>query len=145
MFKAFRGYPFTAPNLFEGQFVEANQLPWYYIPKLIAITSPLSTLSLFVIGNFYLLSSIFNKKITFNIKKLHAYFLSLLYFPLIIVFIMRPTLYDSWRHFLFLTIPFIIIAVFGAYAIFKVKNNLIKVIIFSLISFNLLQTAFEMK
>jgi len=143
--KTSNSFPFTAANLFNGQFVEANQLPWYYIPKLMAITSPLSTLGLFIIGNFYLLFSIFNKKIPSKLKMTYAYFLSLFYIPLIIVFIMRPVLYDSWRHFLFLTMPFIIIAVFGAYAISRIKNNLIKIILFGLIAINLLQTAFEMK
>ncbi len=138
-------FPFTAANLFESNFVPANNLPWYYIPKLIIITSPLSTLSLYLIGNFYLLFSIFNKKTSFDLKMKYFYLLSLLYIPLIIVFIMRPALYDSWRHFLFLTIPLIIIAVFGAYYISKIKNNLIKVILFGLIAINLLQTAFEMK
>ena len=145
MLKASSAFPFTAANLFDGQFIMANQLPWYYIPKLIAITSPIATLSLFIIGNFYLLFSIFNKKILFNIKKLYAYFLSLFYFPLIIAFIIRPILYDSWRHFLFLTIPMIIIAVFGAYAISRIKNRFIKMILFGLIAINLLQTAYEMK
>jgi hypothetical protein len=145
MLKTSNSFPFTAANLFEGQFAEANQLPWYYIPKLMAITSPLSTLGLFIVGNFYLLTLIFNKKTLFKLKTIYIYLLSLFYIPLIIIFIMRPILYDSWRHFLFLTIPLIIIAVFGAYAISKIKNHLIKIIIFGLIAINLLQTAYEMK
>jgi hypothetical protein len=75
----------------------------------------------------------------------YGYLLFLFYIPLIAVVIIRPSLYDSWRHFLFLIIPLIIIAVFGAYAISKIKNNLIKVILFGIIAVNLLQTAVEMK
>lgn len=143
--KTSNSFPFTAANLFDGQFIPANQLPWYYLPKLMSITSPISTLGLFIIGNFYLLFMIFNKKTLFKLKKVYVYFLSLFYIPLIGVIIMRPALYDSWRHFLFLTIPLIIIAVYGAYTIFLIKNNLIKVILFSLIAVNLLGTAVEMK
>lgn len=143
--KTSSSFPFTAANLFGGQFIMSNQLPWDYIPRLMVITSPLSILSLFTIGNFYLLFLIFNKKTPSKLKLTYAYFLSLFYIPLIIIFIMRPALYDSWRHFLFLTIPLIIIAVFGAYAISLIKNNLIKIILFGLIAVNLLQTAFEMK
>lgn len=138
-------FPFTAANLFEGQYIPANQIPWYYIPKLMMITTPLVTLILFVIGNFYLLFSIFNKKKALDQKIKYFYILSIFYIPLIIIFIVRPALYDSWRHFLFLTIPLIIIAVYGAYAIFLIKNNLIKVILFSLIAVNLFATAVEMK
>lgn len=138
-------FPFTAANLFEGLYIPANQIPWYYIPKLMMITTPLSTLSLFIIGNFYLLFAIFNKKKAFDQKIKYLYILSIFYIPLIIIFLIRPTLYDSWRHFLFLTIPMIIIAVYGAYAIFLIKNNLIKVILFSLIVVNLFGTAVEMK
>ncbi len=138
-------FPFTAANLFEGLYIPANQIPWYYIPKLIMITTPLSTLILFILGNFYLLFAIFNKKKASDIKIKYLYILSIFYIPLIIIFIIRPALYDSWRHFLFLTIPLIIIAVYGTYAIFLIKNNLIKIILFSLIAVNLLGTAAEMK
>lgn len=143
--KASNSFPFTAANLFDGQFVPANQLPWYYLPKLIAITSPLSTLGLFITGNFFLIFSLLNKKISHNLKTKYVFFLSLFYIPLIIFFIMRPAIYDSWRHFLFLTIPFIIIAVFGAFSISKIKNNLIKIFLFIVISVNLFQTALEMR
>jgi hypothetical protein len=143
--KTSNSFPFTAANLFTGQYVPANQLPWYYIPKLIAITTPLATLGLFIIGNFYLFFLIYSKKTSSNLKILYLYLLALFYIPFILIFIMRPALYDSWRHFLFLTIPLIIIAVFGAYSISKIKNNLIKTILFILISINLFQTALEMK
>lgn len=143
--KTSNSFPFTAANLFEGQYIPANQIPWYYLPKLIIITTPLSTLSLFFIGNFYLIFTILNKKISSKLKILYIYLLSLFYIPLTMVIFVRPALYDSWRHFLFLTIPLVIISVFGAYMISRIKNNLIKIILFSLISVNLLQTAFEMK
>lgn len=143
--KTSNSFPFTAGNLFNGQSLPSDQLPWDYIPRLIAITSPLSTLGLFIIGNFYLLFLILSKKTSNDLKMKYGYLLSLFYIPLIIVFIMRPALYDSWRHFLFLIIPFVITAVFGAYAISKIKNNLIKVILFGLIAVNLLQTTVEMK
>ncbi|MFA6081404.1 MAG: glycosyltransferase family 39 protein [Patescibacteria group bacterium] len=143
--KTSNSFPFLAANLFNGQFIMSNQLPWDYIPRLMAITSPLSTLGLFIIGNFYLLFLILNKKTSNNLKLKYGYLLSLFYIPLMIVFIIRPALYDSWRHFLFLIIPLLIIAVFGAYAISKIKNDLIKVILFGLIAINLLQTAYEMK
>jgi hypothetical protein len=145
MLKASYSYPFTATNLFEGQFIPANLIPWYYIPKLMIITSPLSTLSLFIIGNCYLIFSVFSKKTSSKLKKTYFYFLSLFYIPFVIIFVMRPALYDSWRHFIFLTIPFMIIAVFGAYKIALIKNVLIKIILFGLIGINLLQTAYEMK
>lgn len=138
-------FPFTAANLFEGQYIPANQIPWYYIPKLMIITIPLATLTLFIIGNFYLLFTIFNKKKALDQKIKYFYILSIFYIPLIIIFIVRPALYDSWRHFIFLTIPLIVIAVYGAYTIFLIKNNLIKVILFSLIAINLFATAVEMK
>jgi hypothetical protein len=138
-------FPFTAANLFGGQYIMSNQLPWDYIPRLMAITTPLSTLGLFIIGNFYLLFLIFSKKTTNDLKMKYGYLLSLFYIPIIAVIVIRPSLYDSWRHFLFLTIPLIIIAVFGAYAISRLKNNLVKVILFGLIIINLSQTALEMK
>ncbi|MFA5770616.1 MAG: glycosyltransferase family 39 protein [Patescibacteria group bacterium] len=143
--KTSNSFPFTAGNLFGGQFIMSNQLPWDYIPRLMAITTPLSTLGLFIIGNYYLLFLILNKKTLSDLKKKYIYLLSLFYIPLIIVITIHPSLYDSWRHFLFLVIPFIIIAVFGAYFISKIKNYFVKIILFVLITINLFQTVFEMK
>lgn len=143
--KTSNNFPFTAANLFEGLLIPANLLPWYYIPKLIVITTPLSTLCLFLVGNIYLLLSIINKKISSNLKQKYIFFLALFYIPLMIIIIMRPALYDSWRHFLFLTIPLIIIAVFGAKVIFSIKNNLIKIFLLCLIAVNLFQTILEMR
>jgi len=143
--KTARSFPFYAADMFDGQLVLAYQLPWYYIPKLMFITIPLATIFLFIIGNFYLLSLIIKKNEPIEKKFTHFYLLLIFYLPLIIDFILRPTLYDSWRHFLFLTIPLIIISIYGGVAIAKTKNKILIWFAVILIGLNLLQTAWKMK
>ncbi len=118
-----KGFPFTSGVLFDGKFYFANNnpLPWYYLPKMILITVPLITLFLFVIGNlriFYLIIKEWTVRkgsstpVVENIV-IKLYILLIFFIPLIVNFILKPTLYDSWRHFLFLTIPIVIIAMYG--------------------------------
>ncbi len=105
------GYPFGAAVLFDGIFYQAgvNPLPWYYLPKMLLITLPLMTLILFIIGHTRLINLIWKKKE----KLIYSYVLIIFYTPLLLVFLLKPTLYDSWRQFLFLTVPLVIIATYG--------------------------------
>ncbi len=130
-------YPWNAAVLFDGQFYQAgvNPLPWYYLPKSMLITIPLSTLFLFILGNLRIFFIFFHSEnVSSNqrsykdvTKLLLIYFFPLFYIPFLIVFVLKPTLYDSWRHFMFLTVPLIIIAVFGLHWIidhWKLIGNL---------------------
>ena len=123
-------YPWNAAVLFDGQFYQAgvNPLPWYYLPKTMLITIPPMTIILFIIGNIQILYKIIKNQAvkttssTPGVEKVFiSYLLFLIYIPLILNFILKPTLYDSWRHFMFLTIPIIIIAILGLDWIFNVK------------------------
>ena len=121
-------YPWNASVLFHGKWYQAgvNPLPWYYIPKSILITIPIVTLVLFFIGNVRLFQiCLINKKNNF-LKIVFFYLLSVFYLPFIITFILKPTLYDSWRHYLFLTIPMVIFATFGLDLILNLKSTPIK-------------------
>ncbi len=140
-----KSFPFHAANLFDGQYIAANALPWYYIGKLITITSPISILILFIIGNCFLILKTVSKHVAGKQKLLYIYILLLFYSPLIIALIIKPILYDGWRHFLFLTIPLLIIAVYGLQAVFKIKLTMLKYILFLLVAVDLGLTACEIK
>ncbi len=117
-------YPWNAAVLFDGKMYQAGvaPLPWYYIPKSMVITIPIITLVLFLIGHIRLISLIGSKKQKMIDKLIYFYLLFIFYLPLFLTFLLKPTLYDSWRHYFFLTIPFIVIAVFGLEGIFNKSN-----------------------
>jgi len=148
-------YPWNAAVLFEGKFFSnlTIPLPWYYLPKTMLITIPLTTIVLFFLGNIKILTNLVRPhQIGSDSQKkwMMLYLVSIFYLPLILVFILKPTLYDSWRQFLFLTIPLIIITMFGLSHLFSLKFRVWKfgfvwrLVIGLLVIISLAITAFEM-
>lgn len=132
MMTAAQKFPFQAAVLFDGQLFEAAKLPWYYLPKTMLITIPEAILFLFFLGIFYLLSFFLKKNSGLTQKIISLYLLLLFFAPILINFFLRPLLYDSWRHFLFLTVPLIVIACFGVDYLLNIK---IKVVFFASLFF----------
>ncbi|MDH7475917.1 MAG: glycosyltransferase family 39 protein [Microgenomates group bacterium] len=141
---AAKNYAWTATVLFEGRRIWAYDLPWYYLPKLLLITSPLMTLFLFFLGVYSLIKHFFQEKNDPVNKWLYFYFLMAFFIPVFLVVWLRPTLYDSWRQMLFLTVPIIIIASFGLAAILNIKIKLVKMIFLILIVSTMIYTGWEM-
>ncbi len=80
--------------LFLGQFIPSTQLPWYYLPLWILITTPLFVL-LFAGASLILVQN----KMKNELFILLACALSV---NLALDLLLRPVLYDGLRHFLFL-------------------------------------------
>jgi hypothetical protein len=93
-------YPWAGKVLFEGQYLSAQALPWYYIPQWLKITLPLITQFFFVLG----LLLIFLKYLKFStLQKACVILLLLQIFLLPVVAIVKgSTIYDGIRHFLFI-------------------------------------------
>lgn len=138
-----KSFQFTAANLFEGDLVWAYKLPWYYLPKYMLVTTPVSIIGLFFIGFFALFARLFKEKNLIT-KALNIYVLLILLIPMILVVVLRPTLYDGWRHFLFLTVPVIIIASFGLQTILNLKQKIIRGLVVLFMVINLLMVARQM-
>lgn len=130
--------------LFEGKQIMAAEMPWYYLPKTILITTPFFIVFLLVIGMFYLLISLINQKKPAKNRIIKLYFLLLFLTPFVLDFLIRPAHYDSWRHFLFLAVPIIIIAVYGFYALYQtIKIPYKKIVFFVLVLLFSANMAFE--
>ena len=164
-------YPWNGGVLFDGQFYQAGvkPLPWYYLIKTMLITIPPVTIFLFIIGNLNIILSLIRNFRNFQQPLVHLeggntykstfkvyfslYCLAVFYTPFLLVFMLKPTLYDSWRQFLFLSIPMVIIAIFGLHWIFEIGNwklirnskleirNLLILVIPIIMFINFLQTA----
>jgi len=110
-------YQFDAAVLHAGNFLSASKLPANYVIHSMLITIPESTLFLFCMGHIYIFSLFKAKKTPRAKKYLALLFIILFYAFILLTFVMRPVLYDMWRHVLFLTVPIITISSYGAYAL----------------------------
>ncbi len=107
-------FPTTLKQLFEGKIEWSDLMPWYYLPKYMAITIPLIIFA--GLAAFVVLS----KKIinTDNLIKYGFLVFSIL-FPVIFVIYEKSNLYGSWRHFLFIYPSIILLAAIGFSSLFK--------------------------
>ena len=99
-------FPAQGSMLYFGELVPALELPWHYPVVWIALTSPLVWVILMLIG----LSSIAKRVESFSVASAFRAFsptpsfaFSVAYLvPLVAVIGLGSTLYDGWRHLLFL-------------------------------------------
>lgn len=124
-------YPTTLKQLFEGKVEWSDFMPWYYLPKYMAITIPLIVFA--GLATFVVLSKkIINAE---NLLKYGFLIFSIL-FPVVFVIYEKSNLYGSWRHFLFVYPVIILFAAIGfSYLIkyFKNKYAIIAILLFALI------------
>ena len=105
VFLVLKQYPFVGKNFILGEYISRFNLPWYYVPLWIGITTPLTFILLFFIGlseSFRL----FFKKITEKIY-IDIFMLSGFLIPVLSVIYFGSTLYGGWRHMFFIY-PFMV-------------------------------------
>lgn len=136
--------PWYASVLYDGKFILASALPPDYLVKSMLITIPESIIFLFAAGNLYLLYKLFKVREKLENRLIYFYLLLIFYIPLVMNLILRPVIYDSWRHFMFLTFPIIIVACFGLKFVLNLKNKIIKSTLIILIVINLGFVIYEM-
>jgi len=90
-------YPVVMRQLFEGKVYWSDQLPNYYILKMLVITMPIAIVFLFVMGIFF---QGFHRLMTDRWKSGVIYFA--IVFPLVFVIIKNSNLYGGARHLLFI-------------------------------------------
>lgn len=101
-------FPTTIRQIFEGDFIWSDLLPWYYLPKSMLITIPLAVwagLALFVVLAW--------KNIGRNSAVLYIFICFAVFFPPLFAIIKNANLYGSWRHFLFIYPVLVVLAALG--------------------------------
>ncbi len=109
-------FPRPIPVLFEGSFIASNELPWYYLPKYVLITTPPSILVLLVIGLGLTVGWAW-KRGGGRSGPMAAITLMWFFLPLLLFAVRRPTVYDGLRHFLFILPALAVLAAVGATAV----------------------------
>jgi hypothetical protein len=103
----------------------ANENPWHYLPHWIGVTTPVWTMLLFIGGTIASIYNLFYGKT--EIKLSLILLLLIFYIPLIITIVIKPVLFDGWRHFQFLVIPMILISGVALDMCLKNKNRWISI------------------
>jgi hypothetical protein len=103
----------NAYALYAGRFVPVDALPWHYLPTWIAITTPPVIAGLFLIGLACAVRSLLVASPMDASNRWVLLFLVLLFLPLGLVIVLRPVLYDGWRHLYFVYPALLVIAMLG--------------------------------
>ena len=111
--------PYTKTDLFRGAQIPASDLPWDYIPTWIAITTPWVITALFIAGCVRLALAIARQPREFFLGERQTDTLVLCWFfaPVLGTVVLRPVMYDAWRHLFFVYPAMVYLAAVGMEAV----------------------------
>lgn len=115
----FSKFPVIIKTLFEGVNMMSNEVPWYYTPLYILITTPVITLIGVGLG-FLFLPLI--KKVGLSNKRI-AFLIFTFVFPLFYIAYSKSPLYNGWRHSYFAFGGIAVFAAVGYYVVAKYINT----------------------
>ncbi len=121
--KYMSSFPYEWPILYRGAYYHCTELYRNYLPTWIAITTPISYLFLFITGGMVIVFRLIKNKSKPGWIKDHLSYLLLLAWslvPILYVIILRPCVYNSWRHFYFTYPAFVLIGVLGIEFLYKI-------------------------
>lgn len=128
-FKSMSDYNWGGVVYFESNYYSGQFLPWYYLPKIIIITSPFLHLVLFFIGLILISRKLFNNLMAINHREdnlwnnyeelFGLYSLIIIFLTLIIVIELNSTLYNDWRQVYFIYPSLIFISIYGLDKLFN--------------------------
>jgi hypothetical protein len=123
IFKSFLGvstFSWGGKVLFFGETLSPNNLPAMYIPTLMSIQLTIPALILFIVGVTVSLVKRYRNELD---KTLFFIAGTWLFLPLMMIFIVKPSIYDNFRHFLFLTPPVFLFAGLGIKYVYSMINK----------------------
>lgn len=103
-------------TLFRGEAYRPSEIPFYYLPFLMAVQFTISAVFLFFLGIYKLL-----RKYRQEVIEFHLLIIFLVWFliPYAASVISKPSIYHNFRHFLFITPPIFLIAGLGIKFLFE--------------------------
>ncbi len=112
--KTLTNFPISIKTIFAGSKIYSTALPWYYVPKLMAISTPLFFLvGLLIFAIIFLFSKqIFNKRYL-----LLLFFVAV--FPLVYGVYKHSAFYNGWRHTTFIYPPLLVLSALGFEYLFQ--------------------------
>ncbi|MEO8333461.1 MAG: hypothetical protein ABI664_00715 [bacterium] len=107
--------PYLGANFFRGRNISATKLPWDYVPTWIVITTPVVITVLFLVGSVASAAKVVRRwrVYFFNEEQRDLLVLCWFFMPVVGCVVLRPTLYDAWRHLFFVYPAMVYIAAIG--------------------------------
>lgn len=137
-------FPQDSMVYFWGKYQRSSELPLFYIFIWMLISIPIFYIFLFFVGLFICIFEL-RKKILCPQNYDLIFILLYLLLPLLAILIMKPNLFNGWRHFYFLNLSILYFSVLGIQNIIKfLKNKKIKNIFLILVVVNLTNIALWM-
>jgi hypothetical protein len=107
-------FPWSGEVLYLGKSLPASELPWHYLPVWIAITTPLLYLALAAIGIAgFVRQVVASPRAALQQHQTELIALLWLTLPLTAVIVLRPVVYDGWRHFYFVYPALLLLSLAG--------------------------------
>ena len=101
---------------------QSYRLPFYYLPYMMLVTTPLWILMFFAVGqslSMVRLIKRFRTLFTDNMNTTLLLCTCLWLLPFLYAVIARPTLYNGWRHMYFIYGPMLVLAAYGLHAVWQ--------------------------
>ena len=120
-------------QIFAGQKLPLEELPWHYLFTWIGITVPVYYIVLFFIGHGYWFKGAaeikdwFEKALTGN--KYISLSVVMFWGPSALAVLHIIKIYDAWRHMYFIMCPFVVLAVYGLKFIWEITPDKITAVI----------------
>jgi hypothetical protein len=105
-YKVMGRFPLSLSVLVDGEYFESTNLPASYIFKLLPIQFTEPVVIGFLIGLIVFILQVKNKKIPLGYAALLAFWF---FVPVLLILIRRPTMFDNFRHMLFIMPPVLVI------------------------------------
>ena len=111
-------FPDTFRQIFEGRVLWSDYMPWYYLPKSMAITIPFLVMTGFLLFIFFIKRIFIGERLI-----LYLFIIFTILFPVSFVMIEKSNLYSSWRQFLFIYPGMLLIASIGFLYLFEFSKK----------------------
>ena len=138
-------FPHESTQLFMGQWIDDQNLPWFYLAVWMLITIPLLYILMFLYGLYCSVRKLFQVKEIRAFSVDYQILLSaiiMFFIPILGIMIKGSPLYNGWRHLYFLYLPFLVIVSYSISAILSRLNNVSKkTVVFSFFGAYLLSVA----
>jgi hypothetical protein len=119
-------YKVSIRQVFEGEMMWSTQLPWYYLPKWILISSPLFLLAGIAVYTVSYFRQFFMKFHPTRLLLAESFIIFSAVFPLVYVISIDSNMYSGIRQMIFILPPMAFLAVTGIYRFIctiKFKNR----------------------
>ncbi|WP_372949940.1 hypothetical protein [Mariniphaga sp.] len=116
-------YKVSIRQVFEAELLWSTQLPWYYLPKWMLISTPVIILAGFIFFLWFFFRNIFTKSEGIQQFMSEGFILFAFIFPFIYVIAIESNLYSGVRQMLFILPPVAILSVIGIFRLIKLVEK----------------------